>query len=437
MTDTKNIFISYSGPFGNEFGIELHSFFNTVGLGNGKFKDNLSIKLGNNWFNEISLALDNTTHFITLIDYSYAQSQFSWYELGYFNSRIKANADKNLKVIPVNFSSLIPESIQGTQDHPIFRLQGMIPYAEDKLENLLNDICNAIQSDFEKVEFHTEKLKGHVTKFKKILEKYRFQDIRNEDVISYSSMEAESTLNNLIFTLKNKIERTFYYGFREMKKNKDVDLYNVYISYPIKLIAKLCESFDNGNKGKIEVDNVTFFADLWQYDILKSFKRSVWTTNTPGSNAREDNPVFLRGQKEIIDRISPSEEPIITRIFIYNPNDKDDLRIVGIVAKQQFNIGIKIGFIETNTFKKVTDAESIIKIGSRNYMILDDELVYVTRKNKKNNSKRQLQINSQNIITLARQERFKIDCSTKFFLKSPTTTMKHVNHYLSEIGSIS
>jgi hypothetical protein len=129
-------------------------------------------------------------------------------------------------------------------------------------------------------------------------------------------------------------------------------------------------------RGEITLRHPDEARDFWREEIMGNTKESLWATNLPGTFGRKTDAELLQAQRKAI-----SEGVEITRLFLYVKNDEEDCRNVREAARQQIEAGIDIWALREDAFKWY-DTDLHTEIGSRDFIILDDRYVHVTRTNR-------------------------------------------------------
>ena len=134
-------------------------------------------------------------------------------------------------------------------------------------------------------------------------------------------------------------------------------------------------------RGELALDNRDLVRDFWLHYVFARAEHSVWTTNfgKPGENIGGIADESLIGAQ-----IAARERDVaITRLFVYDPGMSDleaDQR--RRVMEEQIAQTIDVRVITTTDFRLRADEEKAEeRIGGKDFMIIDDALVYVTHPN--------------------------------------------------------
>jgi hypothetical protein len=144
------------------------------------------------------------------------------------------------------------------------------------------------------------------------------------------------------------------------------------------LMVAARDKLDSISEGTLKLPNRDLVRDFWLHYVFARAQFSVWTTNfgRPGENiggVADDQ--LLGAQTGALDR-----NVEITRLFVYDPGmPEDEARQRREVMRQQIGQNIDVRAITAIDFRLRADAERAEeRIGGRDFMIIDDALIYVT-----------------------------------------------------------
>lgn len=130
--------------------------------------------------------------------------------------------------------------------------------------------------------------------------------------------------------------------------------------------------------GRLSVQNRAPVRDFWLHSVFGRAHTNIWTTNLgkPGANMGGiADPHMLEAQVE-----ARSRGVNITRLFVYDP-DMQEWEVLHrrTVMHKQLEAGVDVRAITTPEFVRRANAENATRrIGSADFMIIDDAYVYLT-----------------------------------------------------------
>lgn len=130
--------------------------------------------------------------------------------------------------------------------------------------------------------------------------------------------------------------------------------------------------------GKIPVRNRASVREFWLTAVIGKAQKSIWTTNVARPGASIGNtvdPQFLKKQQQ-----ARAHEVSITRLFVYDPDmPKDETDQRRKLMASQIDIDIRVLVITVGDFnQQAIDRDARKKIGSDDFMIVDEEHLYLT-----------------------------------------------------------
>lgn len=167
--------------------------------------------------------------------------------------------------------------------------------------------------------------------------------------------------------------------FGECAERSHGDFGPLAIEWAVKnLLLDSKEQLSEIGRGRLPVRNRAPVREFWLESIFGRVSTSVWTTNvaTPGANmGGSPDRHLLEAQASAIRR-----GVAVTRVFVYNPSmSSDEAAQRRNLMRRQIEIGIDVRVITEQDFRTKSDAENARKrIGSDDFMVIDNEFVYLT-----------------------------------------------------------
>lgn len=132
--------------------------------------------------------------------------------------------------------------------------------------------------------------------------------------------------------------------------------------------------------GRLPIRNRAPVREFWRDSVFGRARESVWTTNVakPGANmGGAPDRQLLAAQEAAIQR-DPSVR--VTRLFVYDPGmSSEEAEQRRILMRRQIEIDINVLVITHADFRTKSDAENAYRrIGSDDFMIIDDQFLYLT-----------------------------------------------------------
>lgn len=339
------------------------------------------------------------------------KSSLCSFELGYFCSLCQVEADEEVKEEKLlhRVWPLQPLPLKATagltelNNHPIAEL-GSEEMNRKTLGKLFQSVSEQItpqlewetlrwkfDDDWQKFNYELGNSLHHYVALRSSLNHLEYdEDFRKmvlSDVDKIYALKSEMLHQldiDLTICISNIISRNSI-NFREPHLKSLDDLF---ITYPFRLLLNILNTV-NGAKGDvISVTDRNFFKTIWLDELSRNVRRSMWTTNTNGTNGRIYEKKYIEQQERII-----TGGVSITRLFIVQENitseEAAELKRVILALSE---IGVRTGCIlmeEMNDYKQklITDIG-----GSLDFMLLDDEYVYITHAEDKKDGVQRLEL---------------------------------------------
>lgn len=165
-----------------------------------------------------------------------------------------------------------------------------------------------------------------------------------------------------------EITRT-YYQCREQGR-QSVIWKQIWAEHTWNSIMRTAESLRKAQDGEITLSSEEA-GIFWRRTIMQSVSKSIWTTNLGGHGRRTDSSLNAAQEKAIGRKVT------IQRLFVYNEMNEEEINGLRPVMNAQLEIGIQVHVLPRNLFDEYARTE-IPYIGSPDFMLIDDEIVYVT-----------------------------------------------------------
>ena len=426
------VFISHSGEMGRDIAMYFENFFSN--FENSIFQIEVaprSIGNGLSWFNEITNKLNEAHICLCIVDRNFKESSWCSFEVGYFTSTTKNETNKKLFLIelPVKDHNARLRSYS----HPLAQIQSRC-LEKESIRYLLESsisIYNSINSTSIENTINKQldnRWSTFENKVNDIIEKYVGVNTHSfyDKSINITAPRADYLKEELMDNIKFKLSECIGEGFNKKGTNS---LGKVFISFPLRLLNHLNNFLKEAAGGTISITDQNFFETMWTDEIIDNVRKSIWTTNVRGSNARKlDN---IGSQKKFTDKIKDNKNTL-TRIFIINLEREtlEELNELKEVVKQQYVMDIEVGCILESEIE-VYKHELLACIGGIDFMILDDQFVYVTNTSPYKNTILSVKLLDNNQVSKAIRISRKINLKVKKFENE-----KAIEEYFNKISKI-
>lgn len=404
---TPEIFISYGGPIGSRIGDLVLELLNKVYKNSVKVhKSDRSLGVGKNWFGQLTKIIKDSDICIALIDPGYLQSPWSSFELGAFyvkyefESLLNAANEEEYN----DFDELYPidllkhrNSFRTRQLYkgPVENIQSK-PLKVETFLSLDNQIKYILEKRLsqKKLDFdYKESLKEHWSHFymevTKILDTADriLMDKKNSLTPSdiskeFGSLDYADFLQHLkdraLINIESNFMRSIYLGLEKLFVRKNESRLDIVLINHAKNLLKWTEiDMQAASTGDIRVTRLEDIQDMWKREVMGNVNRSLWTTNTKGSNGRKSDRHLIRRQKALVERLNGAGG-YLKRIFVYDKTDWQDLEELKPTIEEQLIIGIDLFLLEQEHFLKYRfELEERLE-GGYDFMIIDNCYVYIT-----------------------------------------------------------
>lgn len=377
---TIRLFLSHSGSRGHRVAEALKTAL--LDFGGDAIECFLSpgdIGPGDPWFNEIDRQLESCSACIVVLDSGHWKSLWMPYELKAFTSdnnqvfplRIGIGAEEvkgpflSLQTRPLDKSSL-----REVFDFVAERSDAVLPPVAESVRSSWNDIKAVVDDVLDKVVPY-EELVAHLRR--SASETGRGLQVSQEQLKSLDSYLETLQYAQLSGTLTSLGEDMR----RLLEQSLDAEEWNlIWRVYGSEFLADAARLIHSLAKGRLVLRGSDRSREFWREWIMEYTRESIWTTNVKGTNGRSKSRDLLSRQEALLN--DPRKNVSITRVFIFDPNDEPDMNDVRHVMKEQLQIGIVVRSMTLEQFGWRVNAARVADVGSPDFMIIDDEYLYVT-----------------------------------------------------------
>ncbi len=388
------VFISWAGSRGKVLAQHLYDAldetFHAYGLSADIKFSPVSQQIGSAWRQQLEDALQASKFGILLLDPAALRSFWVAFETGYF-------AANDARLFPLVLAeSLDPvrgtlfESVQCAVLSPhdmeqLFRAlsSAMADFLEESAIPPLAESCYTrlvdAWKDIQAVERETGD--GLSAAFKRVIADYRgFALIDEASAKNFANLLGTSRmrfpmLQTSLFAELSAISALF----DECISQENCDFGEMAATWALKnLIIDARERLRDVTHGRLSIRNRAPVREFWLNSVFGRATTSIWTTNVakPGANMGGALDRNLLDAQDVAIKRGVS----VTRLFVYSPEmGSDEAEHRRMLIRRQIDIGIDVRVITHADFRIKADAENATRrIGSDDFMIIDDEYLYLT-----------------------------------------------------------
>lgn len=388
------VFISWSGNRGNLLAALLYNMIRSTLREHSveaevKFSP-VSHEIGNAWREQLEEELATSKFGILLLDPGALRSFWVAFETGFL-------AANRARLFPL----VLSESLSPVRGTPFESLQCAV-FSVKGFEQLLNSLSGALgdfletnavtllaQSMHAQAAVVWEEIQSNergsgvqmLKEIKKIVEDYTEfglveDDVANQviDLLSCSRRRVPEQETSLLEEL-SAIARLF----QECGSPANGDFGDMATAWALKnLIIDAHQRLREVTHGKLSVRNRAPVREFWLNSVFGRARSTVWTTNVakPGANmggALDRN--LLGAQGRAVER-----GVRITRLFVYDPEMSiEEAELRRSLIRRQIDLSIDVRVITRAEFRIKAVAENATRrIGSDDFMVIDDQYLYLT-----------------------------------------------------------
>jgi len=387
-----NLFISYGSRTGQKIGElikqEIEALFNPPGQTKRVicFVAKRDLTPGQNWFSELAQAISDSDIGLFLLDKAYAGSIWMNYELG----ALQRGDDK--PIFPLVFNTETVKDISGPFSHTHLRLYNRDSYFElvelvkqhtdiglhdidskqgrswDLLSAAIADVTRVLKSEKLKEDFFTKELNN-------LLKEYEPSALETDPMHSVIAGILNISHRDMIIDLFAGLTEAFI-KIDAYRNQEDQWLAIMPEFADRSLLRTVAQITDIALSSRIVLETRDDARNFWKQKVLKFAKSSIVTTNLPGTFGRQVSDDVINAQRKAIEDKN-LKDLTITRLFIYDPNNEEDLDRLNRAIAKQLEINVQVSVIDQSILN-FTLGNLKQHIRSLDFMIIDDSYVYIT-----------------------------------------------------------
>lgn len=394
-----NLFVSWSGERGERLaGVlarVLQESFDTLGQDLSVTFSSTALQVGGDWRSQLHAHLAQADFGVALLEPAALHSPWVAFEAGFLTAGGRRDQDL-ARLVPL----LLCESLEPVKGTPFEALQCAV-LSPTGFERFADGLLAAAGADTSRtrVKYLAESLHKGLAP--------TWQDIQSEGAQAHLALltQLDGVLTDYArFGLTSLADSQQIRNLLAAAAIGEMEAHETSLASELSEIARLFrECLGNGDFGRLAADwalkhlivdthvrlreiangrlpvrNRAPVRDFWLNSVFGQATRSVWTTNfaRPGGNMGGVPDPHLLAAQAAAHRGGVE----ITRLFVYEPEMSErEAEQRRRVMRGQVDIGIQVLVIAKSEFETKANAKNATKrIGSNDFMIIDDAFVYLT-----------------------------------------------------------